>query len=483
MRLATTIGLSLSLMAACFAGPVCMADAFLPEGRIHAEDVTVLMAADTSLPAGVTRFQSGGHGKFGVDGWTRSDQFFHWDITVPAEDNYTVHILARQKGGSEISMVVSCAGQSVTGYWTSATRGWDRLPIEGALRLPAGKQCLSLAAGGSNFAASLLSVELVRPAVRERLAAAASSLRADTTWLQQAGFGLMCHWTSESYPRSGARKPYAEAVAAFDVEGLANQVKATGAGFLVLTTSHAEMHFPAPIRSLERILPGRTAERDLVADLAQALGKRGIKLMLYYHPGSGSDPAWLHACGFWETDTRRFFGHWTEVIREIGERYGDNLAGWWFDDGTISYYYRSAPWEALTRAAKAGNPQRLVGFNPWELPSATAFQDFFCGEGHADPAANGLLALGGDGRLRGGSHHGLQACATLITEKDWGHFRADRAIGAPKWTTAQLTTLLREFAAHRNVPIFNVEIYQDGTVSPETVELFRQALAGRTGSN
>jgi hypothetical protein len=235
------------------------------------------------------------------------------------------------------------------------------------------------------------------------------------------------------------------------------------------------MYFPAPLASLDRLLPGRTAPRDLVADLAGALGRRGIRLMLYYHIGAVSDPAWLKASGFWETDTRRIFGSWTAIVREAGERYGDTLAGWWFDDGSINYYYRSAPWEQLTRAAKAGNPRRLVAYNPWELPSPTEFQDYCCGEGFGDPGVGGLVKAGGDGRYTAGTHQGLQACATLIAEGDWVHTRKDTDVGPPRWNAAQMAGILREFIARKNVPLFNLEIYQEGTVSPGTVRMFAEA--------
>jgi hypothetical protein len=252
-------------------------------------------------------------------------------------------------------------------------------------------------------------------------------------------------------------------------------VRQTAAGFVVFTTSHAQHYFPAPLASLDRILPGRTAGRDLVADLADALGRRGVKLFLYYHLGASSDPAWLQATGFWETDTSRLFDNWTAMISEVGQRYGDRLAGWWFDDGAISYYYRSAPWERLATAAKAGHAERLVGFNPWELPSPTEFQDYVCGEGNTDPSMGGLVAIGGNGRISSGPHQGLQACATLITEHDWVHARKDTEISPPKWNAPQLAARLREFISRKNVPIFNLEIYQEGALSPKSVELFRQA--------
>jgi hypothetical protein len=41
-----------------------------------------------------------------------------------------------------------------------------------------------------------------------------------------------------------------------------------------------------------------------------------------------------------------------------------------------------------------------------------------------------------------------------------------------------LTELLQGFIAHKNVPIFNLEITQDGELSAESLSVFQQA-AGR----
>jgi hypothetical protein len=467
------------LMPLAALGAAVWAESFVPDFRLRPDDYTVLMAADVRLPEGMQPFQPGGHGKFHVTGWSRPEQVLSWEVTVPADDAYAISVLARREGDAALDLVVAGAGQSVRGTLASPPHAWTRQALDGVLTLPRGLQTITLQAqaqsGAGGFTASLFSLELVRPAVRDRLHQAALGLRADTAWLQQAGYGIVCHWTSESRPRRGPPKPYAEAVQAFDVEALASQVQETGAGVFILTASHAQMYFPAPLQALDRLLSGRTASRDLIADLAAALGRRGIRLMLYYHLGAASDPEWLRASGFWETDTRAVFANWTAIVREVGERYGETLAGWWFDDGAVSYYYRSAPWEQLTHAAKAGNPQRLVAYNPWELPSTTEFQDYCCGEGFGDPAAGGLLSVGGDGRYTAGTHHGLQACATLVTEQDWVHSRTDTDIGPPRWNAAQLAGLLREFKARRNVPLFNLEIYQEGTVSSASVQVFREA--------
>src|SRR6202008_2302859 len=127
---------------------------------------------------------------------------------------------------------------------------------------------------------------------------------------------------------------------------------------------------------------------------------------------------------------------------EAGKRYGEKLAGWWFDDGSMNYYYRSPDWKSIYISAKAGNPHRVITFNPWELPPASEFMDFYSGETIEDPSSNGWLVKGGNGKLTGGTYKGLQASAAIITGKEWGHFLKDSAIQPIRWTPQQLAGLL-----------------------------------------
>ena len=451
---------------------------FKPDFRINPDDYTVLMAADAKLSPGLAR-GADDHRKFPVGNWTTSEQLLAWDVRVAEAADYAVNVLMENTASAPVGLEVSC-GASVVKV-ESKPSSWRRLPMEGVLPLAAGAQRLTLraipAAGMKEFRLSVMSIELVRPAVRAKLHQAALALRSDTGWFIRARYGIMAHWTSQSMPRQGERKPYAQAVQDFDVETVANQLADTGAGFFLLTTSHGEQYFPGPNRALDRILPGRTARRDLVGDLAEALNKRGMKLMLYYHLGAADagEKEWLTASGFWGTDTSVFFDNWTSLIGEAGERYGARLAGWWFDDGTFNCYYRSAPWEKLARAAKRGNPQRLIAFNSAGLPSATEFQDFDCGECADNPAAHGWLTKGGDGRYVDGPNQGLQASANLTVDGGWVHGERDKEIGKPRWTPEELASLLRSFEEHKAVPIFNLEIYQEGGFSPASIELFKQA--------
>jgi len=359
---------------------------------------------------------------------------------------------------------------------------WRRQTFPGVLRLKPGPQTITLGAadvaGNGNFDLALWSIELVKPGVHERLHTAALRQRVDPSEFRKLRYGFMVHWTPESWPRHGERKPYGEAVRDFDVEGFADQVKQAGGGFVFLVTAHALQYLPAPIKALDRILPGRTTSRDLIADLAAALNRRGIRLMLYYHLGASADPEWLKATGFWDADTTRFWNNWESIVTELGTRYGDRVGGWWFDDGTVNYYYRSPDWERLNKAAHAGNANRMVAFNRWLWPAATEFQDFDDCEMCMDSTGNGWLAEGGDGRSTDGQAAGFPAAATLITEGDWLHGKKDTDVGPPRWTAEQMRRYLRDFLSRKSVPIFNLEIYQEGRVSQATVEMFAKAAAG-----
>ena len=124
--------------------------------------------------------------------------------------------------------------------------------------------------------------------------------------------------------------------------------------------------------------------------------------MFYYHLGHEDKPWWA---ANWKNmyDKEIFFKNWMAVISEIGNRYGDQLSGWFFDDGCI---YSPAPFEALTKAAKAGFPGRLVSYNNWVMPILTDFQDIQMGEGFK---GNQETAVGSDGIYPEGSYIGQQA--------------------------------------------------------------------------
>jgi len=461
---------------------------YIPDIKVRTNDYTILMGVDARLSDGLQPARPDDHIKWDVMGWHSPSQTIAWEIEVPQAGRYGVNVLLNQESPQKVKLEVTSSVGRITGIADPdqpRIKFWKRLPLDGTVMLPQGKQTLVLRAmnleGAEPFNLILRSIELVRPEVQQRLHQQALAQRADVTWLQECKFGIMAHWTSEAFPRHGDRLPYEQAVTAFDVDRFASQVAEAGARFVVLVTAHAMQYIPAPIKALDRILPGRTTSRDLIAELIAALDKRDIKLMLYYHLGSLGDPKWCDVSGFWETDSRRFFQNWSDIVGEIGQRYGEKLAGWWFDDGTANYYYRGAPWQKLYQAAKSGWSQRLVGFNAYTWPIPTEFMDYYTGECTDDPAGYGWLPRGGNGVYVDGPGAGLPACATNVVEADWVHDKKDTEIGPPRWSLEKLRQYFSESVAHRNVQMMNLEIYQDGSFSPGTIQLFAQAKSALEG--
>ena len=115
----------------------------------------------------------------------------------------------------------------------------------------------------------------------------------------------------------------------------------------------AHILFPDADQAIERIMPGRTSKRDLIGELAEALNRRGIKLMLYYHCGYGDREWQTH--NFGTNDANQigtdalFRKNWASIITEVGERYGSRLAGWFIDEG----WYPS-PFEEQNPGAQGG---------------------------------------------------------------------------------------------------------------------------------
>ena len=69
---------------------------------------------------------------------------------------------------------------------------------------------------------------------------------------------------------------------------------------------------------------------------------------------------------------------------------------------------------------------------------------------------------------------GLQAEINAIINDDWGHFKANEPISSPRMTADALVAKMNDAMSRGEVPLLDVEVYQDGTISPETLRLFQE---------
>ncbi|MBL8991710.1 MAG: alpha-L-fucosidase, partial [Spirochaetia bacterium] len=217
-----------------------------------------------------------------------------------------------------------------------------------------------------------------------------------TKWFRDAKWGIFFHYLAS--PASGTKaadmtpEEWNRRIEAFDVNGLAAQLEALRAGYFFITLGQNSGYYLSPNKTYDAILNRKTSrlsKRDLVADLASALGKRGIRLMVYFTClGPAQDlealealkctPPWKPHCALAssnykvqpEVDDRltEFQNNWQKIIGEWSMRWAKNVSGWWFDGGYYAdklYLHPDAPnFDSFFAAVRSGNPDSLIAVNP-----------------------------------------------------------------------------------------------------------------------
>jgi alpha-L-fucosidase len=277
---------------------------------------------------------------------------------------------------------------------------------------------------------------------------------------------------------------FQKAVDAFDLPKFMGQFRDTGADYLLFTAAHAMQMLPAPHPILDKILPGRTCQRDLIAELADALASRGKPLLVYYNHScnQGQDRTWEQAVGYHERDKQRLAQNLADIVGWMGEKYKDKIKAWWFDSpysldprgphNSVSTDMTGFqfPWERFTVAAKSGYPARLVTYNPGvaETFLYTTHQDYWSGE---------LVDLNAPAKKRY-LDNGLQWFGwTCLEDRAWVHHLVNTPIPKPLYSDQEVIAYVRQCNAHQAPMTFNVGIYQDGSMAEASVEQLR-SLSG-----
>jgi hypothetical protein len=433
-----------------------------------------------------------------IQNWTAPEQFFRWTVSAAKAGQYAVELLVSGEPGTAVEVAgprnrLDATIPDGNDVWGN---NWNRVPVSGRLSLPEGRSVITVSSPAPKGASTsrmksmaLLSLELVNASAIKDLHARVRSFRSSTQWFADAKYGVFLQWGEWGYPAHGNKKKWPRLIDDFDVEKFADTMQDLGAGYVIWSATWRTYYFPAPIKAIDNILPGRTSQRDLIGELISALGKRGIKLILYYHCGRG-DEEWQARNWSKDEDPNNwgvdpvFRKHWGEIITETGRRYGKGLAGWLDDEGEYP-----KPYEEIGRQLKAGNPDRIISINDWIRPRLTEFQDYEFGEGF-----NGLNngagyrypsgpERGGDGIYKQGRHKGLQAHGCFILDgPDWGVFQPDTIIRPPQFNHDQILSMVEEAVARKIVLSFCLLMYEDGSFSEKSLEamrLVRKVARGR----
>jgi hypothetical protein len=439
---------------------------------LNPNDVNVLMA-DRAQRTGGHNFLGGKPEKrVWIEQWQKPEQSFVWVVDAPAAGKYEISVLAEGQAQAEAE-IVGDAGRVTF----RLPKGWDKLTLPQAITIPKERSTITVRLLSPDDA-KLKSLELIHVAARDHIERRIRALRASTQWLREAKYGLMFQWGGWGYPEHGPKKPWPKMIDDFNVEAFADMAQECGAGYVIWSVTWISYHFPAPIKAIDRIAPGHTSHRDLVGDLADALAKRNIRLMLYYHHGHDDSDWWSRNWDHADPDRKeKFLNNLCDVLTEVGQRYGKRVAGWFIDDGMLLY---PAPFERITKAAKAGNPDRLVSYNSWLLPRLTEFQEVHMGEGFMGSEET---PLAGDGIFQDGPKKGQYAHGMFVLDgPDWGIHKPDTKIQKPCLDPKQAVEAVQKASARGQALSFNLLMYEDGSVSPASLEVLRavrQAIRGK----
>jgi len=409
-----------------------------------------------------------------------------WEVEIPEKDDYEVFLIASVGEAGDGTKITMEAAKEKSDFSISQTSGpfpggenftvpealnFERVKLSGSIPLEAGKQIITVSTSGIEKEEVLFhfrSLELLPVSKKEVIAeeeARAESARASVDWLVETGYGLMFHWTSGTPQPDGSHKTFEDAVNDFDVEKFANMVEETGAGYVIFPIGHAESYCPAPLESWERIHPGQTTRRDLIEEMANALNEKGIRLICYINGPLGFG---YPRYGGATPETRQaFVANFTDILTELGLRYKDKIAGYWFDTMIAIFKdFPQIPFKDFFYAAKLGNKDRIICHNAWIWPDVSPWQDYWPGE------VQHPIAPPENGFMKNGPSPNLPYQVLLTMEKhSWGARKS--GIKDPKFTSEELSSYIKACMENGGAVTINMCIYQDGTVGEKALQVMR----------
>ncbi|HVZ87914.1 MAG TPA: hypothetical protein VHG72_13150 [Polyangia bacterium] len=441
---------------------------------LFANDISYLRGDQATLTGAIAKTYLDTTKKFKSDymtGWNSANQKFEWTVTSTISGSFYVSALINGSSGATVNVQ---DGSSKVSFKLSSS-GWDKVAI-GQVNIPTGASKVDLSASGT-FNMQFKSLELIPAASKAAIDANISSTKSTSTWMKSNPIGMMYQWGQWGGNPDGTGSTWPTCYADMDWTAFAQRIKNEGADFIVWSITWTQYYVAAPIASIDEVLTGRTSKIDYLGTMLTEFQKQGIKVIFYYHLGHDDNPNldWWNA--FWTVSSAGDYARketaiqkWINIITEIGNRYGTMLAGWMFDDGCI--YYPS-PFNRLTVAARAGNPDRMVAFNPWILPRYSDYEDFAFGEGYMGGATN--LS---NGVYTSGKQSGQQAFGNFMTESgDWGVRTGDTAAITTTMSQATFNTIAEDAVTERSGMAFNFRMWQDGTQSQTSLDRFKAAAA------
>ncbi|TWU44381.1 Alpha-L-fucosidase [Novipirellula aureliae] len=377
---------------------------------LKADDVTVITGSRGELSANVKQEVNRA-----IYGFETPQDTIRWTVAAPEDGDYVISLLYSMRDQHNIE--VSCGDSvlvapSITCTWENRPFFW-RQELPGTLRLKAGENQITVrlpdtqpkvvAADRFGYGITqglhLWSIEIGTATARKAQVERAQAIRGDASWMVDGKYGIFVHWSALSHGFTGNTPRadwFQDAVKMFDVNVFADAIERTGAAWIVFTSTHKGFFWPAPNAALDKIMPGRTAERDLLGEIITELDRRGIRTLFYMHTAyNGYETTFRPAAGALDDDKTRFSDNIASILRYASLRYGEKLMGFGYIDGSLmNDYPLDVSWEDWARAIKAGNPNAVAGFSSNRGPRVSPFSELTVTDGgkellQPDPAIIG----------------------------------------------------------------------------------------------
>jgi hypothetical protein len=302
-------------------------------------------------------------------------------------------------------------------------------------------------------------------------------------WMKDAKFGVMTHyladWQAKVHHLTMSVDEWNKLIDNFDTEGMAAQLQSAGVSYYQISIGQNSGYYLAPNPTYDRITgiePSKCSRRDLVADLYEALHKRGIRLLVYLPSGGPAADKSADAALDWRNGpypNREFQLKWQRVIGDWSERWGKKVSGWWFDGCYFpNSMYRGEPpnFATFAAAARAGNPDAAVAFNPgvvYRILSMTPYEDFTAGE--IDKPDHVTIRRSKDGLM-----DGTQIQMLSYLGETWGR-------GAPRFTSEEVIGFSKKLWDAGGAVTWDVPVDLTGKIAQPFLDQLRALKTAANG--
>jgi alpha-L-fucosidase len=291
-------------------------------------------------------------------------------------------------------------------------------------------------------------------------------------WLKEAKWGIMVHYLADWRARTDSIKmspeKWIELIDRFNADSLAAQVKSVGAGYLIFTIGQNSGYYDSPNKTYEKLtaITDKISNRDLIADLSDALRTRGLKFIVYLPSGAPNGDSIAKKKLEWTNGpypNKEFQQKWEAIIKEWSLQWKNKIDGWWFDGcywPNIMYRNETTPnFKSFAEAARAGNPNAIVAFNPGvvhRILSLTPYEDYTAGENDKPDLISIRRAY--DGKVDGKQIHALSYLG-----RTWG-------MGDPRFTSEQIVEWSKSIIQEGGAITWDTPVQSSGLISASFLE-------------